>query len=126
MNLRFAAAGLIAAASLILVMTGCESNSRAKAIMQQERCLDCHTIKGEGGAVGPNLTTVGSRRTRDYLVQQIKDPKSHNPDTAMPSPSRPTLIASSRVLVRAATRTASFHDVNSSVSASRQPSRPPT
>ena len=47
--------------------------------------MDCHTLKGKGGAVGPNLTYVGSRRTREYIYQQIKDPKSHNPRTEMPS-----------------------------------------
>ena len=70
---------------LFAVILGCEMHSRAKQIMQQQKCLECHTIKGKGGAVGPNLSNVGARRSRDYLVQQIKDPQSHNANTQMPS-----------------------------------------
>jgi cytochrome c553 len=69
----------------IMVIAGCETSSRALQLVEQNKCRDCHTIKGKGGASAPNLTTVGSRRSRDYIYLQIKDPKSHNPDTAMPS-----------------------------------------
>ena len=71
--------------SLIVVIPGCTMHSRAKQIMQQQKCLECHTIHGKGGSVGPNLSNVGSRRSRDYIFQQLKEPKSHNPDTQMPS-----------------------------------------
>jgi mono/diheme cytochrome c family protein len=69
----------------ITLIAGCESNTRALQLIEQNKCRDCHTLKGKGGASAPNLTTVGSRRSRDYIHQQIKDPKSHNPDTEMPS-----------------------------------------
>ena len=67
------------------VFVGCETHSRGKQIYQREKCVDCHTIKGKGGAVGPNLTYVGNKRSREYIIQQIKDPKSHNVNTQMPS-----------------------------------------
>lgn len=75
---------LVCIGSLALVI-GCESSSPGAKIFWREQCKECHTIKGKGGAVGPNLTTVGSRRSRDYIVRQITDPRSHNPNTAMPS-----------------------------------------
>ena len=71
--------------SFLAVVLGCETHTHAKQIIQREKCLECHTIKGKGGSVGPNLTNVGARRSRDYIIQQIKDPKSHNVDTQMPS-----------------------------------------
>ena len=71
--------------SILALFTGCETHAQAKQIMQREKCLDCHTINGKGGAVGPNLTNVGSRRSREYITEQLKDPKSHNPNTQMPS-----------------------------------------
>ena len=73
---------LVAAASSL---AACEANSRGAKLFRQNECIQCHTIHGKGGAVGPNLTNVGSRRSRDYIVQQIKNPASHNRDTAMPS-----------------------------------------
>jgi mono/diheme cytochrome c family protein len=66
-------------------IAGCQMNSRGAQIFQNGRCKECHTIKGKGGAVGPNLTFVGSRRSREYILEQIKNPKSHNPDSNMPS-----------------------------------------
>jgi len=68
-----------------LVLIACESSSRALALIEEHKCRDCHTLKGKGGSSAPNLTTVGSRRDRTYIFQQIKAPKSHNPNTDMPS-----------------------------------------
>jgi mono/diheme cytochrome c family protein len=70
---------------LFVNITGCEMNSRGAQLFEKSRCKECHTIKGRGGASGPNLTIVGSRRTREYIIEQIKNPKSHNPNTEMPS-----------------------------------------
>src|SRR5262249_48113846 len=38
------------------------------------QCLRCHKIKDEGGEVGPDLTGIGSRQKRDYLLESIVDP----------------------------------------------------
>ncbi len=80
--------GLTAAvmiSSIALSLAACEAESRGAKLFRQSQCIECHTIKGKGGAVGPNLTSVGSRRSRDWIVQQIKDPASHKADTVMPS-----------------------------------------
>ena len=69
----------------VFSFAACESNSRGAKLFREGECIQCHTINGKGGAVGPNLTSVGSRRTKDWIVQQIKRPSSHNPSTAMPS-----------------------------------------
>lgn len=34
-------------------------------------CLRCHKVNGEGGDVGPELTGVGSRQTREYLLESV-------------------------------------------------------
>jgi mono/diheme cytochrome c family protein len=85
MKVRIVALCAFLSGILFITLTACEFNSRGAAVYQSQRCKDCHTLNGKGGAVGPNLTYVGSKRSRDYIVQQIKDPKSHNPNTAMPS-----------------------------------------
>jgi quinoprotein glucose dehydrogenase len=37
-------------------------------------CQRCHKFDGQGGEVGPELTGIGSRQTRDYLVESLIDP----------------------------------------------------
>jgi quinoprotein glucose dehydrogenase len=37
-------------------------------------CLRCHKVHGEGGDVGPDLSDVGKRQTREYLLESIVDP----------------------------------------------------
>jgi len=68
---------------LFIILAGCES--QGAKLFWNNRCKDCHTINGKGGSTGPNLTFVGGKRSRDYIIMQIKDPKSHNPNTDMPS-----------------------------------------
>ena len=70
---------------ILVILAACESNSRGAGIYRSQRCPECHTLRGKGGAGGPNPTYVGGKRSRDYIVQQIKDPSYHNADTAMPS-----------------------------------------
>jgi ubiquinol-cytochrome c reductase cytochrome b subunit len=60
--------------------------SKGKSLFSSEGCIGCHTIDGEGGSVGPNLSTVGSKSlSKEWLTIQLKDPKKHDPSTVMPS-----------------------------------------
>lgn len=70
---------------LIIVTAGCDMNSRGKQLFQNGPCKECHTIYGKGGASGPNLTYIGSKRSREYIIDQIKNPRSHNANSDMPS-----------------------------------------
>jgi putative heme-binding domain-containing protein len=38
------------------------------------RCGSCHLVKGRGGRVGPELSMVGSARSRAYLIESIREP----------------------------------------------------
>ena len=40
-------------------------------LMYKKACLYCHSISGDGGHRGPNLTRVGNRLTRDELKIRI-------------------------------------------------------
>lgn len=49
-------------------------------------CTGCHTINGTGGSVGPDLSNESRQgRSRQWLMDQIRAPKSHNPGSIMPS-----------------------------------------
>lgn len=37
-------------------------------------CATCHMIQGKGGRLGPDLSTTGSARSTDYLVESIRNP----------------------------------------------------
>ena len=41
------------------------------------RCASCHIVNGRGGRLGPELTTVGSARSRAYIVESIREPGRH-------------------------------------------------
>ena len=39
-------------------------------------CSTCHMIKGKGGRLGPDLTSVGASRSTEYLVESLRNPSS--------------------------------------------------
>jgi mono/diheme cytochrome c family protein len=48
-------------------------------------CWYCHTLKGRGGKIAPDLTHVGSRRDRDWIIKHFKNPRSVSPHSFMPA-----------------------------------------
>ncbi|MEQ1903761.1 MAG: PVC-type heme-binding CxxCH protein [Pirellulaceae bacterium] len=42
----------------------------------QLSCLRCHRVGNEGGYVGPNLSDIGLRKDRNYLLQSIVEPNA--------------------------------------------------
>jgi cytochrome c oxidase subunit II len=69
--------------------------AEGKAIFAQSACVGCHTIRGvSSGALGPDLTTFGSRHTLaagilpnsvDNVVAWLKNPPALKPDAKMPA-----------------------------------------
>jgi len=47
-------------------------------------CLGCHTLDGQGGAIGPNLDQVGTRRTAAEIRAILVNPARALPGTVMP------------------------------------------
>ena len=39
-------------------------------------CIRCHKVQNEGAEVGPNLTGVGTRQAREYLLESIVEPNA--------------------------------------------------
>jgi putative heme-binding domain-containing protein len=56
-----------------LVSTGNADRGRTLFI---DECAGCHQVRGEGGALGPDLTTIGATRSRAALVTALRDPSA--------------------------------------------------
>jgi len=64
------------------------SPEKGKAVYQRSGCSSCHIIDGEGGSLGPELTSVGAHRAPDYLRQAVVDPAAALPRGVLPIPGR--------------------------------------
>ncbi|MBI4214004.1 MAG: cytochrome c [Chloroflexi bacterium] len=62
--------------------------ARGEEAFRRSPCMGCHTVRGSGGVIGPDLTAVGARaesraqatglaRPELYLVQSIVDPRAY-------------------------------------------------
>lgn len=47
-------------------------------------CLGCHALHGEGGRIGPDLTSVRDRRSAGYIAAMVADPQRVVPGSSMP------------------------------------------
>jgi len=59
---------------------------QGKQLFDKVGCLGCHAVNGQGGKVGPDLSNIANAgHSRQWLRTQIRDPKAHDPQTAMPA-----------------------------------------
>lgn len=63
--------------------------AKGKVIFSKMACSSCHLIQGQGAQVGPDLSYVGDKRDRKWLLAHFKDPKSLSPNSIMPPVSLP-------------------------------------
>ncbi len=57
--------------------------AEGKEIYHEYACYGCHKIAGNGGEMGPDLSTVGSRLRPEYLAAFLKNPQTFIPGTPM-------------------------------------------
>jgi ubiquinol-cytochrome c reductase cytochrome b subunit len=63
-----------------------QSVEKGEQLFESRGCRGCHKVNGAGGTTGPNLSQEQTQqRDREWLIQQIRNPKSHNPGTIMPA-----------------------------------------
>ncbi len=55
-----------------------------KLLLSISRCISCHTIEGRGNGSAPELSGIGSKVTRRWLVAFLADPQRFHLDTKMP------------------------------------------
>ena len=64
--------GLLAGPVLLAQISG--DQARGKALVESNKCFDCHRIDQRGSRLGPDLTDIGSRREPERLQQALLDP----------------------------------------------------
>jgi putative heme-binding domain-containing protein len=67
-------------------ITGNASNGRV--VYTRSACASCHIVNGEGGSLGPELTSIGELRSADYLRQAIVSPGKRLPRGTLAVPAR--------------------------------------
>jgi mono/diheme cytochrome c family protein len=70
LTLVFALGIIMFNASLAFAATGPQ-------IFTSDGCSACHTINGQGGSVGPDLSHIGSKRSLSWIKTQIINPSAH-------------------------------------------------
>ena len=72
--MKWAIAGGMFALAATQLMAQSENAQKGKALVASNGCLKCHRIGDDGSRVGPNLSTIGDRRTADRLESSILNP----------------------------------------------------
>jgi cytochrome c oxidase subunit 2 len=50
----------------------------------QQGCYGCHMVGKFGTPIGPDLSRVGQKYSREYLARWLRDPESQRPSAHMP------------------------------------------
>lgn len=53
---------------------------RGELLYAKYECAKCHTIRGAGGALGPDLTEIGARRGPVHLREALLQPETYIPE----------------------------------------------
>ena len=61
---------------------------KGSAVYERSGCSSCHVIDGQGGVVGPDLSSIGVQRGPGYLRQALLDPAAELPRGVQIVPSR--------------------------------------
>lgn len=56
---------------------------RGAMVFQENECGNCHLANGSGTKVGPTLNGISLRRSREWIEEQVRNPKAHLPETMM-------------------------------------------
>ncbi len=63
-----------------------EPDGAARELYQRFRCYTCHSFRGNGGTLAPDLTYEGSRSNREWLVEFLKNPQTIRPSLTVRMP----------------------------------------
>ncbi len=59
--------------------------SQGRTVVQEGACLGCHVVQGQGGAVGPSLDDVITRKGVEFVMKKLADPTFDKATSMMPN-----------------------------------------
>ncbi len=83
--------GLVVALAILILMSSPVLNSTpmpddvaaGQIVWQAQGCETCHTLYGQGGLYGPDLTHIASMRGEGYIREFLVNPNAFHPDERM-------------------------------------------
>lgn len=60
----------------LLQMKSDAANGEKVFFQQQPGCFTCHTVRGKGGQVGPDLSEIGTKLAKEAIVEAILEPSA--------------------------------------------------
>ena len=67
------------------LISGCSTPYNGEKLFFKEGCSQCHSFKGRGGSLAPDLSAVTNIRSDSWIDSYIQNPKDINPMARMPS-----------------------------------------
>jgi len=67
------------------LLSGCSLTYNGEKLFYREGCVQCHTYKGKGGRMGPDLSAVTNIKTDSWIDSYIQNSKKMYPFSRMPS-----------------------------------------
>ncbi len=71
--------------SAAILISGCSMTYNGEKIFFREGCIQCHSFKGRGGRMGPDLSAITNIRSDSWIENYLDEPKKIYPLTRMPS-----------------------------------------
>lgn len=68
----------------VIIFIFTQGSLDGEELFNKQGCIGCHSFKGKGGGICPDLTGVTGRRSDGWIRVQIKDPTKHNSNSRMP------------------------------------------
>jgi len=74
---------------LVLACIASAAAAEPAPLFEAHGCRSCHKIGERGGNAGPDLTTIGIRRSPEWLNKWLASPRAYKHDTKMPEQGLP-------------------------------------
>ncbi len=75
----------IALAALTAPARAQDTADPGKGYFMSNGCYGCHTVGKMGTPIGPDLSKVGAKYSRQYLERWLRDPSAQRPNAHMPT-----------------------------------------